>query len=135
MNRCLTPEDIQDIIKQTADPIQDANLYPGMLGAGRINAYQAVSLAQTYHNNDDTITSNVTWSTNSYRGSNVVIDSLATLTITGTLHYAPSARIIIRPGGKLIVDGGTLTSACAGEMWQGIYVEGHRTQPRHRAAS
>ncbi len=133
VNRCLTPEDIQDIIKQTADPIQDANLYPGMLGAGRINAYQAVSLAQTYHNNDDTITSNVTWSTNSYRGGSVVIDSLATLTIVDTLHCAPSSRIIVRPGGKLIVDGGTLTSACAGEMWQGIYVEGHRNQ--HQTAA
>ena len=133
VNRCLTPEDIQDIIKQTADPIQDANLYPGMLGAGRINAYQAVSLAQTYHNNDDTITSNVTWSTNSYRGGSVVIDSLATLTIVDTLHCAPSSRIIVRPGGKLVVDGGTLTSACEGEMWQGIYVEGHRNQ--HQTAA
>ncbi len=76
-----------------------------MVGAGRINAYQAVSLAQSYHNADDTITSNVIWSTNSYRGGNVVIDSLATLTITGTLHCTPSARIIVRPGGKLIVNG------------------------------
>ena len=55
-----------------------------------------------------------------------MIDSLVTLTITGTLHCASSARIIVRPGGKLIVDGGTLTSACTGEMWQGIFVEGHR---------
>ena len=58
--------------------------------------------------------------------SDLIIDSLTTLTIAGTLHCAPSTRIIVRPGGKLIVDGGTLTSACAGEMWQGIYVEGHR---------
>ena len=55
-----------------------------------------------------------------------MIDSLATLTITGTLHCASSARIIVRPGGKLIVDGGTLTNACTGEMWQGIFVEGNR---------
>ena len=54
-----------------------------------------------------------------------MIDSLTTLTITGTLHCAPSARIVVRPGGKLIVDGGTLTNACTGEMWQGIFVEGH----------
>ena len=31
-----------------------------------------------------------------------------------------AARLIVRPGGKLIVDDGTLTSACPGEMWQGI---------------
>jgi subtilisin family serine protease len=133
VNKCLTPEDIQDIIKQTADPIQDAILYPGMVGAGRINAYQAVFLAQTYHNNNDTITSDATWSTNSYRGGDIVIDSLSTLTITGTLHCSSSARIIVKPGGKLVVDGGTLTSACAGEMWQGVYVEGHRDQPQTAA--
>jgi len=128
VNRCLTPEDIQDIIKQTADPIQDANLYPGMVGAGRINAYRAVSLAQNYHNNNDTITSNETWSTDSYRGGTIVVDSLATLTITGTLHCSSSARLIVRPGGKLVIDGGTLTSACDGEMWQGIEVVGDRTK-------
>ena len=36
-----------------------------------------------------------------------------------------SCRIIVRPGGKLIVNGGTLTNACDGEMWQGIIVEGN----------
>ena len=99
-----------------------------MVGAGRINAYKAVSLAQNYHNNNDTITSNETWSTNSYRGGTVVIDSLATLTITGTLNCSSSARLIVRPGGKLVVDGGTLTSACPNEMWQGIEVVGDRTK-------
>ena len=53
------------------------------------------------------------------------VDSSRTLVITDTLLCTPSARIIVRPGGKLIVDGGTLTSACTEEMWQGIFVEGH----------
>ncbi len=55
----------------------------------------------------------------------VVVDSGSTLTVKCTLSLVPQARIIVRPGGKLIVDGGTLTSACTGEMWQGIFVEGH----------
>ena len=63
----------------------------------------------------------------------VVVDSLATLTITDTVYCSPVSRIIVRPGGKLIVNGGTLTSACAGEMWQGVYVEGHRDQPQTAA--
>ena len=99
-----------------------------MVGSGRINAYKAVSLAQNYHNNNDTITSNETWSSNSYRGGVVVIDSLATLTITGTLYCTSSARLIVRPGGKLVIDGGTLTSACDDVMWQGIEVVGDRTK-------
>ena len=46
VNGCLTSTSIQDIIKSTADPIVDAASYPGMVGAGRINAYQSVLAAQ-----------------------------------------------------------------------------------------
>ncbi len=45
VDKNLTPAQIQNIIKSTADPIADAHLYPGMLGAGRINAYKAVQAA------------------------------------------------------------------------------------------
>lgn len=38
----ITPAQAQNIIKKTADPINDAYLYPNSLGAGRINAYCAV---------------------------------------------------------------------------------------------
>jgi serine protease len=47
INPCLTPAQAQSIIKATADPIADAYLYPGQLGAGRINAFEAVKLAGT----------------------------------------------------------------------------------------
>ena len=60
-----------------------------------------------------------------YVSSNIVIDSLQTLNLTGTIHMNDSCRIIVRPGGKLIVNGGTITNACEGEMWQGIIVEGN----------
>jgi hypothetical protein len=58
-------------------------------------------------------------------GDSVAVDSGKVMTVTGTLHCAPSARIIVRPGGKLVVDGGTLTTACDAEMWPGITVLGH----------
>ena len=45
VNPSLTPWAIQDIIKLTADPVNDAYLYPGLVGAGRINAYKAVKVA------------------------------------------------------------------------------------------
>ncbi|MBR0304608.1 MAG: T9SS type A sorting domain-containing protein [Bacteroidales bacterium] len=63
----------------------------------------------------------------------VTIDSCGTAILSNTAILGASARIIIKPGGKLVVDGGTLTSAYAGEMWQGIYLEGHRTQ--HQTAA
>ena len=83
-----------------------------------------------------TITNNIQWSDNNMLlPTTLMVDSLATLTITGTLYSTPGARLIIRPGGKLIVDGGKLTSACPNEMWQGIEVVGDRTKrqlPQHQ---
>ena len=60
----------------------------------------------------------------------VEIDSGGRLITDDSLLFRRNARIIVRPGGKLVVDGGVLTSACDGEMWQGIVVEGHAIQPQ-----
>jgi len=45
VNPCLEPQDIQYILKNTADPITDEANYSGLVGSGRINAYNAVSMA------------------------------------------------------------------------------------------
>lgn len=42
VNPDLTPAQVQGILKATTDPISDANLYPGKVGTGRVNAYCAV---------------------------------------------------------------------------------------------
>ena len=60
--------------------------------------------------------------------SEIIVDSLSILYVYDTVRLCREARIIVRPGGKLIVDGGTLTSACGGEMWEGIVVEGNVNQ-------
>ena len=49
VNSCLTSTSLQDIIKSTAEPIIDAANYPGQVGAGRINAYQAVLASQAMY--------------------------------------------------------------------------------------
>ena len=56
------------------------------------------------------------------------MDSGVTLTVTCTVEMSPGTRLIVRPGGKLVIDGGTLTSACDDVMWQGIEVVGDRTK-------
>ena len=57
--------------------------------------------------------------------SEIIVDSLSTLYVYDTAKLRRESRIIVRPGGKLIVNGGTLTNACDGEMWGGIIVEGN----------
>lgn len=73
----------------------------------------------------------MTISTNSLLIDTFCIENGKTLTVTGTLYCAPGTRIIVRPGGKLIVDGGTLTSACDDVMWQGIEVVGDRNKRQY----
>ncbi|MBQ4433553.1 MAG: hypothetical protein II894_05295, partial [Bacteroidales bacterium] len=63
--------------------------------------------------------------------SEIVVDSLSTLCVYDTAKLRREAHIIVRPGGKLIVNGGTLTNACDGEMWQGIIVEGNPNLPQY----
>lgn len=60
----------------------------------------------------------------------LTIESGAELTIQNTVRCLKDVSIVIKPGGKLIVDGGTLTSnTCNGELWQGIFVEGNPSDP------
>jgi serine protease len=42
VNKCISPEAVENVLKETADPITDASLYPGQVGAGRLNVYQAL---------------------------------------------------------------------------------------------
>jgi subtilisin family serine protease len=83
INPCLTPEDVQTILKTTTDPIIDANLYPGKVGTGRLNAYKAVKLAyDSYSFKNYTISSgqNITWNDSKF------ID---------TLYIAPGGELTI----------------------------------------
>jgi len=54
--------------------------------------------------------------------NDVDIHSGATLTITSTVKFTNNCKIIVSPGATLILDGGTPTNACDGEMWQGIII-------------
>ena len=90
------------------------------LQCGRIHRALSVApirkYAYGYSSTPYVVSSSQTWDFTRKMYQDIVIDSLATLTITCTLEMVDSARLIIRPGGKLIVNGGTLTNACEGEM-------------------
>jgi hypothetical protein len=46
------------------------------------------------------------------------------LIIKCTIRMANATRIIVHPNGKLLVDGGTITSLCVGDLWRGCSVYG-----------
>ena len=63
-----------------------------------------------------------------YVDKDLVVDSLRTLTIRGTVHFCDTCSVIIYPGSKLVIEGGRLTNACPNDLWQGIEVVGDRTK-------
>jgi|GEM_PF-3479693 len=78
---------------------------------------------------DETVFSqNTTLTSDKFFYNDIVVDNNATLTLssTCTLHMTDDSKIHIKPGAKLVVDGGKITSMCT-ERWRGIYVSGNIT--------
>ena len=64
------------------------------------------------------------WDFNYKSYQDIIVNPNVTLTISCRLEMVSQAKIIIKPGGKLIVDGGTITKAHHEGKWQGIEVWG-----------
>ena len=78
------------------------------------------------------INDNVLWNGDNMLLTQVLtIESGAELTIQNTVRCIEDVNIVINPGGKLIIDGGTLTNACEGELWGGIEVHGTPTSSQN----
>lgn len=59
--------------------------------------------------------------------SNIRITGGAVCTVTADLRFMPGTKLVVEPGGKLIVDGAKLTSHCGG-FWRGIEAWGTTNQ-------
>lgn len=82
-------------------------------------------------NHDVIITgSNVVWEHREIIGRTLYIESGAKLTVKCRVHFSPDARVVVKPGGKLIIDGGLLTNEY-GQFWQGIEVWGTTNQHQY----
>ena len=93
----------------------------------KIKDIMVTSGYSTYYNNYAT-NGSITPVMNSVIAGTFTITDGNTVTINSTIYCSPNAKIVIQPGGKLIVDGGTLTNLCTGKMWNGIYVVGNSYQ-------
>ncbi len=70
------------------------------------------------------ITANTTWDYRINLFNTLVVDAGNTLTVKNDLMVYGDQKIIVKPGGKLVIDGGRITAEC-GEMWAGILLEGN----------
>ncbi|MBN2172935.1 MAG: hypothetical protein JW731_02305, partial [Bacteroidales bacterium] len=58
----------------------------------------------------------------------LVVDSGAVLTITSSVYFANYRKIVVKRGGKLVLDGGILSNTCD-QVWQGIELWGRSDYP------
>ncbi len=133
INPCLTPSGIEDILKSTTDPITDASLYPGLLGSGKLNAYQACLMAGSYipDNTPEFISGDVHWDHDKHITHDIVVLTGSKLTIDPgvTIHMGAGDKITVQPGAKLIVDDAEITGICQ-SPWEGMMIQGNKTAPQ-----
>ncbi|MCD4736011.1 MAG: hypothetical protein K8R53_08210, partial [Bacteroidales bacterium] len=86
--------------------------------------------APCYYNsaNSETITGDETWNCSILMNGDLEIDSGAVLTIKKAVYFPPEADLVVKRGGRLIIDGGTLTNAC-NNLWKGVEVWGTHDVP------
>jgi hypothetical protein len=66
----------------------------------------------------------INWDTPRELANDLEIPATTTLTISSNVYLSEELKIIVMPGGKLVLDGGLLTNSC-GDTWQGIEVWGN----------
>lgn len=74
-----------------------------------------------------TVSGNPTWDGLREIQGDVIVPFNTHLTITGTVFMGQTSQIIVKPGGRLTISGGTVTTKC-GDYWGGIYVAGNSNQ-------
>ncbi|HMN05897.1 MAG TPA: hypothetical protein PKD45_09230 [Flavobacteriales bacterium] len=83
---------------------------------------------------DKVISSDQTWDYATVLGGDVYIESGATLTIRCKVNMPTGGRIIVKPGGRLVLDGGYITNSCCSNFWQGIEAWGTTNQHQYPAS-
>jgi hypothetical protein len=120
----LSPAELKAVIKATAQPVSDAHLFPeGHLGAGVINAYAAVDFIA---NCAPTIIGvNTIWDKDQTFFCDIIVEEGAVLEVYSDLKFGKNAKVIVKRGGHLILDGAKLSFVEKDRgLWPGIEVWG-----------
>jgi len=110
------------------NPTDHKSLFPDQIG--KIHRSLSITNVRNFSTEESYITipyiinENTLWDLNCTMYRDIIVESGKTLTVTCKLVMKKNAKIIIKQGGILVVDGGTITSAH--ELpWQGIQVWGN----------
>ncbi len=129
-NPCLTNEEVREMLKNTAEKLEGYDFTDGhneYLGYGRIDA-----LAALQPNKIDPVTGIITWTSNQKIFSDVIIEDQGELTIQNcTISMAKQYKIIVKPGGKLIIQNNAVLTGLCDQTWKGIEVWGNSSESQY----
>ena len=130
--------EVSDTTNTCTNNIMGGSKYGGhytALQCGRIHrALRVANIrkhAYGYTNIPLVINKNQLWDFTYKSYQDIVIEENTTLTVSCRLEMVSQSKIIIKPGGRLIVDGGTITNAHHEGKWQGIEVWGNDSVPQY----
>lgn len=130
---CLTNKFVYQIMKESGNrgaiTITNSNLgfkydnetNSDFFGYGIPDPNSALDLLEGYIIPSQSISTEVTYNSPSISKMDIIIENGGELTVTSELYMSEDKKIIVEPGGNLIIDGGKITSGCG---WQGIEVYG-----------
>lgn len=72
-----------------------------------------------------TINANTIWNSSMVVKGDLIINTGATLTVNCNVFFTSQGKVIVKPGGKLIVNGGSLKPVAPNILWQGVFVGGY----------
>ncbi|MGB0175989.1 MAG: hypothetical protein ACPF9D_02410 [Owenweeksia sp.] len=104
------------------------NLYvSGVLSFLMVYTTHSLQAQCTYDaSNPLIISTNTSWNGTQQINSDVEINSGATLTVYGTVEMLQQGKVLIKAGGKLIINGGHITkNAACSSSWKGVEMEGN----------
>ena len=86
-----------------------------------------------HEDNPIVITDNTIWNESGVFNQDIIVENGGKLTIKKvgssiTMKMHPESKIIVKPGGQLILDGCKLVCSCPSDLWQGIQVWGDKTK-------
>lgn len=80
----------------------------------------------SYSSTPEYITGQTLWGSETYIDHDVIVENGGVLTIESTIFMGESTKIIVKPGGKLVLDYRAVLTGLCGSMWQGIEVWGNK---------
>lgn len=88
--------------------------------------YECMILCENYvySSTPEYITGETLWGSETYIDHDVIVEDGGVLTVENTVFMGESTKIIVKPGGKLVLGYRAVLTGLCGSMWQGIEVWG-----------